>query len=87
MVGCFICGLILLALPILLYPKKDGLKLSPNITSVPIATYDSAADLAHYLVFDFIPIIGFGFLCVGYLVWKAYRKIKHAKKNDAMPDA
>jgi hypothetical protein len=83
MICCVACGLTLLCVPTVLYLKgHESLKVSPLLSSVPIATYDSVADLAHWFMFDLFPIIGFCFLCIGYLVLKAYRKVKIAKEKD-----
>ena len=83
MICCVACGLTLLSVPTLLYLKgHESLKVSPLHSSVSVATYDSVADLAHWFMFDLLPIIGFCFLCIGYLILKAYRKVKLAKEKD-----
>jgi len=83
MIFCVFCSLALISVPALLYLQgREHLKVSPLASSVSIATYDSVADLVHWLMFDMTPIISFCFLIVGYVIFDAYRKIKTAKDKD-----
>jgi hypothetical protein len=80
---CFICGLIFLGLPVKFYLKgQTSLEVSPHLTSVSVSMYNSLADSGHWVMFDFIPTIGFIFLLIGYLILNAYRKIKLSKEKD-----
>jgi hypothetical protein len=53
-----------------------------EVSSVPIETYNSVADFAHYVVFDLVPMMGFCFLVLGYTIWRAYRLIVLKNKKD-----
>ncbi|MEI8288306.1 MAG: hypothetical protein WCH99_02445 [Verrucomicrobiota bacterium] len=87
MVVCLVGGLISLSVPALIYLKgHQSLRVSPSATSVPVATYNGVADLAHWFMFSFMPMIGFSFLVIGYLIWKAYRLIVLAKEKDNADD-
>jgi hypothetical protein len=81
---CLFCGLACLAAPALTYLKHRGdvnLRASPFLSSVPIETYDTVADLAHWLMFTCLPIIGFSFLIIGYLTLRAYHRAKLCEKS------
>ena len=49
--------------------------------SVPIATYNSLLDLTLFLATHMTLYLGVAFFCICYLIWKAYRKYKLAKKQ------
>jgi hypothetical protein len=86
MIFCIVCSLTLISVPALLYLQGRGnLKVSRPASSVSVATYDSVADLVHWLMFDMTPIISFCFLIVGYVVFDAYRKLKIAKDKILEP--
>ena len=81
-IGCFVLGLIPLPLCFWVYLRRDDLQMRPGTTSVSISLYESLLDLLQNLVFYLIPVMGLGFVCMAYLIWKAYRKCKLAREGD-----
>jgi hypothetical protein len=83
MILCLIGGLTLLIVPALIYLKgHQMLRASPSASSVSVEAYNSIADLAHYFMFVFMPMIGAFSLAIGYLVWRVYRLVVLTKKKD-----
>jgi hypothetical protein len=70
MLFCFILGIlsILCCLGLLLY--WGDLQLKADDEFVPAFIYENNLAVIRILAFGVLPVIGFAFFCVGYMVWK-----------------
>jgi len=81
MLFCFISGImpILCSLWIFLF-YWDGMQIKGD-GFVPVSFLEYDLALIRILTFGLMPLLGFGFFCAGYMVWKCHRQYKALRKE------
>ena len=89
MLFCFILGMmpILFSLLVFLFYWDDMQVRGGGFVSVSL--FEKYLALIRILIFGLLPMMGFAFFCVGYMVWKCYRisKLVNNIKNNSPDNA
>lgn len=82
MLFCFILGImpILFSLWIFLFYWDDMQLRGDEVVSVSF--FENNLALIRILTFGLMPMMGFGFFCAGYMVWKCHRQCKALRKEN-----
>ena len=82
MLFCFISGImpIFCSLWIFLF-YWDDMQLKGD-ELVPASFFENNLALIRTLIFGLMPMMGFGFFCAGYMVWKCHRQCKAQRKEN-----
>jgi hypothetical protein len=76
MLFCFILGLIPILSSLWVYRYWGDLQLKADDEFVPAFIYENNLAVIRILAFWVLPVMSFGFFCMGYMVWKCYRHCK-----------
>jgi len=82
MLFCFVLGMIpiLFSLWFYLFYWNDMQLRGGEV--VPVSFCENFLTLIRILTFGMIPMMGFGFFCAGYMVWKCHRQCKAQRKEN-----
>ena len=74
MLFCFVLGLIPIFFCFWVYWYWGDLQLKADDDFVPAFIYENNLAVIRILAFEVLPIMGFAFFCIGYMVWKCHRQ-------------
>jgi hypothetical protein len=76
MLFCFILGIMSVLCCLGLFLYWGDLQLKADDDFVPAYIYENNLAVIRILAFGILPVMGFAFFYVGYMVWKCYRVSK-----------
>jgi hypothetical protein len=80
MIGCWIFALMMFGSCAWAFLHRTDLVIKKD--TVPISTYNSVLDLVLVLTIQMPFYLGLAFFSFGYIIWKAHRKLRLAKRHE-----